>query len=81
MLVEEMGVCVELTRGVENEIEAGKVKRVVEQVMEKVGEGEEMKRKAVEIGRKIRAAMSNAGELKGSSLKALDEFLTAALSK
>ncbi|OWM87978.1 hypothetical protein CDL15_Pgr000395 [Punica granatum] len=80
MMVEEMGVCMELARGVEDEIEADHVKRVVEIAMENVGTGEDMKRKAVEIGEKIGAAMRNDGEERGSTLKALDEFVTTILS-
>ncbi|KAK4764928.1 hypothetical protein SAY86_026018 [Trapa natans] len=81
MLVEEMGVCIELTRGIENRLEASKVQRVVEVVMN-TGKGEEMKRKAVEIGKKMGAAtMMNAGRVKGSSLRVLDEFVLAASSK
>ncbi|KAK4754462.1 hypothetical protein SAY87_002566 [Trapa incisa] len=78
MLAEEMGVCIELTRGVENGLDANKVQRVIEVVMEDTGKGEEMKRKAVEIGKKMGAAMMSAGEVKGSSLRALGEFVAAA---
>lgn len=81
MMAEEMGVSVELTRGVENEIEADEVKRVVELVMANAGKGGEMKRKAVEIREKIKAAIRDDGEVKGSSVKALDELVTAILSK
>ncbi|PKI49018.1 hypothetical protein CRG98_030605 [Punica granatum] len=80
MMVEEMGVCMELARGVENEIDSGHVKRVVELVMENVGKGQDMKKKAIEIGEKIGAAMRIDGGIKGSSLKALDDFVTTILS-
>lgn len=57
MLVEEMGVCVELTRWVDSDINSEEVKRVVEMVMDREeGKGKEMKRKAVKLGEKIRAS-------------------------
>ena len=75
MLVEEMGVAVELTR-LQGTVERKEVKRVIELVMDKKGKGEEMKKKAIEIGEKMRAAM---GE-EGSSLKAIDDFVSTMLS-
>ncbi|XP_021282645.1 UDP-glycosyltransferase 92A1-like [Herrania umbratica] len=80
MLVEEMGVCVELTRGAQSTIEGGKVEKVTQMVMDKEGKGGEMKRKAVETGKKIRAAKRQEGEEKGSSIKALDDFVAAIIA-
>ncbi|KAM4130421.1 hypothetical protein ACJW30_01G100400 [Castanea mollissima] len=80
MLVEEMGVCVELTWGVQREIERKEVKRVIDLVMNKnEGQGKEMKKEASEIGERIRAATKDQEE--GSSVKALDEFVTTILAK
>ncbi|XP_065631658.1 UDP-glycosyltransferase 92A1 isoform X2 [Quercus suber] len=80
MLVEEMGVCVELTWGVQREIERKEVKRVIDLVMNKnEGQGKEMKKKADEIGKRVRAATKDQEE--GSSVKALDEFLRTILAK
>nr|POE71011.1 udp-glycosyltransferase 92a1 [Quercus suber] len=80
MLVEEMGVCVELTWGVQREIERMEVMRVIDLVMNKnEGQGKEMKEKADEIGKRIRAATKDQEE--GSSVKALDEFLRTILAK
>lgn len=45
MLVDEMGVSVELTRGVQSSISSEKVKEVIGIVMEKEGKGGDMKRK------------------------------------
>ncbi|KAJ4835476.1 hypothetical protein Tsubulata_035670 [Turnera subulata] len=81
MLVEEMGVSVELTRGVESKIEAKEVKEVVETVMDKSGKGGDMMKKAVEIGEQIRAAVREGGDQKGSSLKAVDDLVSTLLSK
>ncbi|KMT20119.1 hypothetical protein BVRB_1g001360 [Beta vulgaris subsp. vulgaris] len=77
MLVEEMGVAVELTRGLEGEVKKEKVKRVVEMVLDR-SEGScgwEMKKKAVEIGEKMRDALKVEGDYKGSSIRAMEDFL------
>ncbi|KAG4962089.1 hypothetical protein JHK86_038957 [Glycine max] len=54
MLVEEMGVAVELTRTVETVISGEQVKKVIEIVMEQEGKGKEMKEKANEIAAHLR---------------------------
>ncbi|XP_038710186.1 UDP-glycosyltransferase 92A1-like [Tripterygium wilfordii] len=78
MLVEEMGVSVELTRGVEGVVEGSEVKRVIDLVMDKNGIlGQNMKKKAWEIREQIRAAVRDDGESKGSSVKALNDFVSA----
>ncbi|CBI39456.3 unnamed protein product, partial [Vitis vinifera] len=77
MLTEDMGVAVELTRGRQGALERKEVKRVIELVMDSKGKGEEMKKKATEIGEKIRDAMREGG----SSLKAMDDFVSTMLSK
>uniref|UniRef100_A0A2P2P572 Glycosyltransferase n=1 Tax=Rhizophora mucronata TaxID=61149 RepID=A0A2P2P572_RHIMU len=82
MLVEEMGVSVELARGKQDNLTAKKVKEVIELVMDKKGKGQEMKRRAVDIGEKIRAAVKAEGEgTVGSSVKALDDMFRTLLSK
>ncbi|GFZ15676.1 UDP-glucosyltransferase 73B2 [Actinidia rufa] len=81
LMMEEMGVCVEVARGVQSEVTAEEVKRVVELVMDESGKGGEMRRKAGEIGELIRAAMQEEEEEgKGSSLRAMDDFVSAILS-
>ena len=79
MLVEEMGVAVELTRGVQSTIVGQEVKNVIEMVMDKAGKGQEMKEKAEKIGRQIRGSMIEDGEDRGSSLKGLDDFVRSIL--
>lgn len=81
MLVEEMEVSVELTRGVQSEIKVEEVKRVIEMVMEEKGKGGEMREKAAEIAVRISAAMNEEGEEKGSSIRAMDDFVSAVLRK
>ncbi|PIN21114.1 UDP-glucuronosyl and UDP-glucosyl transferase [Handroanthus impetiginosus] len=80
MLVEEMGVCVEITRGVQSNISRDEVKKVIETAMGKGDKAKEMKKQAEEIGELIRAAMSEEGNKRGSSYKAMDDFVTALVS-
>lgn len=59
MLVEEMGVCVVLTRGVRSRLEKEEVRSVIEEVMDKSedGKGESMRRKESELGDMIRTSV------------------------
>ncbi|XP_004296707.1 PREDICTED: crocetin glucosyltransferase 3 [Fragaria vesca subsp. vesca] len=81
MLVEEMGVSVELTRGAKSNVVAEEVRRVIELVVDESGEGGEMRRRAGEIMEKIRGAAGEDGEAKGSSVKAIDDFVSQLLSQ
>ncbi|XP_010241747.1 PREDICTED: UDP-glycosyltransferase 92A1-like [Nelumbo nucifera] len=80
MMEEEMGVCVELARGPDSRVLSEEVERVIELVMGEGEKGKEMKMKASEAAKKIRAAVREGDQL-GSSVKALDDFLQTALSK
>lgn len=85
MLEEELEVCVELARGVESAVESAEVERVIRAVIG--GEkGKEMKRRAETCAEIIRAAMreveGEGGEKKkGSSLRAIDEFIEEVVSE
>ncbi|KAJ8774422.1 hypothetical protein K2173_016868 [Erythroxylum novogranatense] len=75
MLVEEMGVSVELTRGIEGHISAKQVKESIDLAMDKnSSKGLRMKKNAVEMEKQIREAISNEGEKKGSSIRAMDDL-------
>ncbi|KAI3838341.1 hypothetical protein MKX03_005469 [Papaver bracteatum] len=81
MMVEEMGVCVELAR-VDGPVVSENVKKIIEQVMD-TNTGEEMRNKAMVIRGKIRAAVTE-GEgdnQKGSSVRSVDDFLTTVTSR
>ncbi|QCE01507.1 UDP-glucosyl transferase 73C [Vigna unguiculata] len=80
MLVEEMGVAVELTRTVETTICGDEVKKVIDMVMEKEGKGKEMKEKAKEIASHMRKAVTEKGEEEGSSVRAMDDLVMTILS-
>ncbi|KAK4353020.1 hypothetical protein RND71_028538 [Anisodus tanguticus] len=81
MLMEEMGVCVELSKGVSSVVAKEDVKKVVDIVLGKSGKGKEMKEKANEIGMCIRGAVKEEGDYKGSSVKALDDFIVTLLCR
>nr|XP_017224742.1 PREDICTED: crocetin glucosyltransferase 3-like [Daucus carota subsp. sativus] len=76
MIEEEMGVGVELARGLESCITKNDVKRVIEIVMENEG----IRRKAGEISEMIKQGARQNNGKKGSSLQALDDFVSALLA-
>ncbi|XP_019172434.1 PREDICTED: UDP-glycosyltransferase 92A1-like [Ipomoea nil] len=80
MLMEEMGVSVELCRGSQSSISREEVKSVVDRVLDKEGKGKEMKNKAVQIKELIRSALKEDGA-KGSSVRAMDDFVTTILGR
>nr|DAD38860.1 TPA_asm: hypothetical protein HUJ06_013182 [Nelumbo nucifera] len=79
LMEEEIGVCVELARGLDGRVMSGEVEREIKLVMGGGENGKEMKMKASEAARKVRAAVEKGDQL-GSSIKALDGFLEIALS-
>ncbi|PWA13701.1 UDP-glucuronosyl/UDP-glucosyltransferase [Artemisia annua] len=80
MLVEEMGVCLVLARGMHGMIEKEEVRSVIEVVLDKSedGKGESMRKKATELGEMIRASVEIN---KGSSYKAMDDFMSTILAQ
>ncbi|XXG67926.1 hypothetical protein AAC387_Pa06g1155 [Persea americana] len=87
MMDEEMGVCVEIGRGVEEMVGREKVEEVIEVVMGETEKGREMKRTAIRTREIVRKAMRDAaaaaeeGEGKGSSIRAVDDFIRTVRSK
>ncbi|KAG5109553.1 hypothetical protein JHK82_038776 [Glycine max] len=80
MLVEKMGVAVELTQTVKTVISGKQVKKVIEIVMEQEGKGKAMKEKATEIAAHMREAITEEGKEKGSSVRAMDDLVRTILS-
>ncbi|RDX83435.1 UDP-glycosyltransferase 92A1, partial [Mucuna pruriens] len=74
MLVEEMGVAVELTRTVETVISGDQARKAIEIVMDHEGKGKEMKEKANQIAAHMREARIEKAEEKGSSIRAMDDL-------
>ncbi|KAH7690889.1 UDP-glucuronosyl/UDP-glucosyltransferase protein [Dioscorea alata] len=74
MMEEELGLCLELARGVEDEVDSVEVERVVRLALD--GEkGKKMKKAALKCMENMRETMKDDGGVKGSSLFALDEFI------
>ncbi|XP_047331394.1 UDP-glycosyltransferase 92A1-like [Impatiens glandulifera] len=81
-LEEEMGVCVEVARGTNFEVRVEDIERKIGKVMKEGSEiGMEMRRKAGEVGSLIKDAIRDDGSFKGSSVRAMDQFLEAARLK
>ncbi|KAG9439251.1 hypothetical protein H6P81_019416 [Aristolochia fimbriata] len=76
---EELGVGVEVARGTEAEIRGLEVERVIRLVMDRDSEkGAEMRRKAKRIKEEIIvAATVDEGTIKGSSIRAMEDFIQA----
>jgi len=82
VMEEEIGVCVEVARGVDFEIACDDLAEKIEMVMGESEKGKEMRRKADEVKKMIRDAIrDDEGGFKGSSVVAMDEFIHAALLK
>lgn len=79
MLMEEMGVSLELTTGVSGSVSAEKVKDLIDLVMDENGKGGEMRKKACKVKELMRDALKEKGEDRGSSAKAMDDFLATVL--
>ncbi|KAJ9164402.1 hypothetical protein P3X46_023980 [Hevea brasiliensis] len=79
-LEEDLGVCVEVARGKTCEVRYQEVKAKIELVMNETEKGKEIRKKAREVMEMIKNAMKDKDGLKGSSVKALDDFFQAALS-
>ncbi|KAL0389373.1 UNVERIFIED_CONTAM: UDP-glycosyltransferase 92A1 [Sesamum calycinum] len=80
MLVEEVGVCVEVARGTNVEVREENITEKIEMVMGESEEGRRMRRRAGEVKEMIEEAMRDEGDSKGSSVKAMHDFFAAAKS-
>ncbi|CAK9140160.1 unnamed protein product [Ilex paraguariensis] len=80
MLEEEIGVCVGLACGTDSEVRHEDIVRKIELVMNGTEKGKDMKKKACGVREMIKRASSMERKgFKGSSVKAMDEFLNAAM--
>lgn len=78
MLEESVGVCVEVARGKKCEVKHEDILNKIEMVMSDEGKGKEMRNKASSIRDIIRNAIKEEDGYKGSSLQAMDDFLSSA---
>ncbi|XP_021830884.1 UDP-glycosyltransferase 92A1 [Prunus avium] len=76
-LVEQLGVCVEVARGRSCEVRHEDIVAKMELVMNETEKGNQMRRKACEAKEIFKDAMKDEDGYKGSSIKALEDFLTA----
>ncbi|KAJ8551297.1 hypothetical protein K7X08_000667 [Anisodus acutangulus] len=74
-LEQDVGVCVEVARGNNSQVKHEDILDKIELVMGENEKGKEIRRKACEV-----KEMIDDDNFKGSSIKAMDEFLNAALS-
>ncbi|GMY32217.1 UDP-glycosyltransferase 92A1-like [Fagus crenata] len=68
-------------RGSQGVIVGKEVKRIIEFVLDKEGKGKDIRKKADEVKEQLRASMRDEKEKKGSSVKAMDDFVRTILSK
>nr|AGZ84552.1 glycosyltransferase KGT40 [Pueraria montana var. lobata] len=78
LLEEEVGVCVEVARGKSSEVKYEDIVAKIELVMDETEKGVMMRKKAGDIRDMIRDAVKDEDGFKGSSVRAMDEFLSAA---
>lgn len=77
LLEEEVGVCVEVARGKSCEVKCEDIVGKIELVMGESEEGVMMRKKGGEIRDMIRDAFRDEDGFKGSSVRAMDDFLSA----
>jgi len=80
LLEEKVGVCVEVARGKSCEVRCEDIADKIELVMNETKTGKEMRRRASQAMEMIKTAMKDEKGGKGSSVKAMDDFFSAALS-
>ncbi|CAJ1955596.1 unnamed protein product [Sphenostylis stenocarpa] len=79
-LEEEVGVCVEVARGKSWEVKCEDIAKKIELVMEETEKGITMRKKSGYVRDRIRVSMKDEDGFKGSSVRAMDDFLSSALS-
>ncbi|KAJ7005201.1 hypothetical protein NC653_009996 [Populus alba x Populus x berolinensis] len=78
LLEEHIGVCLEVARGKSCEVRQEDIVKKIMLVMDETEKGNAMRRKAREVRDMILDAVQYENDHKGSSVKAMDEFLDAA---
>ncbi|KAH9741065.1 UDP-glycosyltransferase 92A1 [Citrus sinensis] len=79
LLEEEIGVCVEVARGLTCEVLKEDLSAKIELAMNETEKGTDLRNKAKEVKVIIKNAVRNEDNFKGPSVKAMDQFLNAAL--
>ncbi|KAK4407368.1 UDP-glycosyltransferase 92A1 [Sesamum angolense] len=81
LLVEDVGVCVEVARGTNFEVRQEDIMEKIELVVGENEKGREIRRKSQEMKEMLRDAVRDEENYRGSSVKAMQEFFVAALLK
>ncbi|PIN23550.1 UDP-glucuronosyl and UDP-glucosyl transferase [Handroanthus impetiginosus] len=81
LLVEEVGVCVEVARGTSFDVRQEDIMEKIELVMGENEKGKEIRQRSWKIKQVVRDAVRDEENYKGSSVKAMQEFFTTALLK
>ncbi|OIT39196.1 PREDICTED: UDP-glycosyltransferase 92A1-like [Nicotiana attenuata] len=79
-LEQDVGVCVEVARGNNSQVKHENILEKIELVMGENDKGKEIRRNAIEVKEIIGDAIIDNEDFKGSSIKAMEDFLNAALS-
>ncbi|KAJ6428042.1 hypothetical protein OIU84_023456 [Salix udensis] len=79
LLEEEIGVCVEVARGRISEVKSEDIVAKIDLVMNDTEKGKEMRKRACEVRNIINNSIDDKEEFKGASVKAMDDFLNAAM--
>ncbi|KAL5707933.1 hypothetical protein ACHQM5_018780 [Ranunculus cassubicifolius] len=80
LLEEEIGVCIEVGRGITCDIKHENIKTAIQLVMGGSQKGVEMRTKACKIKEMIKDSLRIDNDFKGSSAKSIDGFINAATS-
>ncbi|KAF6135651.1 hypothetical protein GIB67_028222 [Kingdonia uniflora] len=79
MLEKEVGVCIEVVRGINSDIIGyNHIAEVISNVMGDTEKGENMRRKTRKVKKMMNDALKESEGFKGSSVKAMNEFLNSA---
>lgn len=81
LLVEKVGVCVEVARGTSFQVRQEDIVGKIELVMGESEKGFQIRKRCLEIREMLRDAVIDDENYKGSSAKAMHQFFNAALSK
>ncbi|KAJ6714067.1 GLYCOSYLTRANSFERASE [Salix viminalis] len=77
--IEEIGVCVQVARGRISEVKSEDIVAKIDLVMNDSEKGKEMRKRACEVRNIINNSIDDKEEFKGASVKAMDDFLNAAM--
>ena len=75
MLDNEVGVSIEVARGIDTATKHDKIARVIKVVLGNTKKGEDMRKNAHQMKEKMEDALRGGGDFEGSSIEAINDFL------